>query len=637
MSTKRFKKVLLSFSLVFSMLVAMVPAATSANAKVGLTENELKDAFEALVMDAHWYSQAGTFSANEQVPDAIAMFYLHTTGQLRPYEVPDTWYYDLSYDELMKLMDENFMNHSDMRSYLIEVGALDEETNLIHFFMGGMGGPTAFVPTYVYQDANSYRVQGVVVEAYDLDTDLSDLVLYDDYLNVEYSEETGRFEVLDPNQEGRTMKICYFREMIVTSEGKIESLNPIDYLILNGSRYCYELDANNNSVGLKSVYSKYDTEISDKTGIVYEVEPNLVQFNDLDGNYILAGTKVQFKVYTSDIRYETGKVSFTDGSGETELIPDENGVYTFTTSRTPGTLKVETRESYTIKDGVLTFNDPTLGELYELKVSSDENVTSVGFQGVPFEVPGYYFTYFDGSAEVYVTVADGYRIESIGFTDETAGTVELADIDMNHVLRYVVKLNKPATLVIKTTNEVVLGTENDVTVSVPVGEEGKYTDVDLVVTPLEETNEDVVLVMEELGEDCDVVAYDIHLENQNGVEVQPDGTVKVTMPIPEGWDETRTFVYHVVDGKLVDMHGVVSEDGQTISFTTNHFSTYVLVQEPETTEEPDVPTEIPEDKPTHPQTGDNTNVALWTSVMTTSVVALAFVLAYDKKEKSINN
>ena len=54
----------------------------------------------------------------------------------------------------------------------------------------------------------------------------------------------------------------------------------------------------------------------------------------------------------------------------------------------------------------------------------------------------------------------------------------------------------------------------------------------------------------------------------------------VTVPIPEGWDPSNVGVYYVNPdtGEVVAMNAVVSEDGKTATFTTNHFSYYALVQ-----------------------------------------------------------
>lgn len=92
-------------------------------------------------------------------------------------------------------------------------------------------------------------------------------------------------------------------------------------------------------------------------------------------------------------------------------------------------------------------------------------------------------------------------------------------------------------------------------------------------------------------------AFDITLKNKDGVHVQPDGTVKVKLPL----DWTKDGVYKVYrvndDGTLTDMNAY--RQGSHMVFETDHFSIYVIVDvsekseadEPETPDTPDVPAE----------------------------------------------
>lgn len=92
-------------------------------------------------------------------------------------------------------------------------------------------------------------------------------------------------------------------------------------------------------------------------------------------------------------------------------------------------------------------------------------------------------------------------------------------------------------------------------------------------------------------------AFDITLKNKDGVHVQPDGTVKVKLPL----DWTKDGIYKVYrvndDGTLTDMNAY--RQGSHMVFETDHFSIYVIVDvsekseadEPETPDTPDVPAE----------------------------------------------
>lgn len=87
-------------------------------------------------------------------------------------------------------------------------------------------------------------------------------------------------------------------------------------------------------------------------------------------------------------------------------------------------------------------------------------------------------------------------------------------------------------------------------------------------------------------------AFDITLKNKDGVHVQPDGTVKVKLPL----DWTKDGIYKVYrvndDGSLTNMNAY--RQGSHMVFETDHFSVYVIVDtsektEPEKPETPDVP------------------------------------------------
>ena len=64
----------------------------------------------------------------------------------------------------------------------------------------------------------------------------------------------------------------------------------------------------------------------------------------------------------------------------------------------------------------------------------------------------------------------------------------------------------------------------------------------------------------------------------DGKETQPGATVTVKIPLPEGYDPARTYVYHVNSetGKVENMNARY-EDGFLV-FETDHFSTYAVVQ-----------------------------------------------------------
>lgn len=90
-----------------------------------------------------------------------------------------------------------------------------------------------------------------------------------------------------------------------------------------------------------------------------------------------------------------------------------------------------------------------------------------------------------------------------------------------------------------------------------------------------------------------IYVLDITLVNEEGENVQPDGYVTVTIPVPQYmWGLHSYYIYYQADdGTLVDMRATYA-DGY-VTFTTNHFSTYILSTEQliEESEETTVATE----------------------------------------------
>ncbi len=121
------------------------------------------------------------------------------------------------------------------------------------------------------------------------------------------------------------------------------------------------------------------------------------------------------------------------------------------------------------------------------------------------------------------------------------------------------------------------------------GAVAEYTDpkadydeeVVLTVEPVTEEKQeakDALAAVEKAAEQTfkDAAVYDVTLKNlTTGAEVQPDGQIKVTLKVPDGWEAA---VYRAEeDGSVTDMKATMSADGKTVSFVTDHLSTYVLV------------------------------------------------------------
>lgn len=72
------------------------------------------------------------------------------------------------------------------------------------------------------------------------------------------------------------------------------------------------------------------------------------------------------------------------------------------------------------------------------------------------------------------------------------------------------------------------------------------------------------------------VTYDITLTSNN-VKIQPNGKVKISIPVPSDFDKTKLAVYRIAeDGTKTKYDTKI--DGEYATIETDHFSTYVLAE-----------------------------------------------------------
>lgn len=146
------------------------------------------------------------------------------------------------------------------------------------------------------------------------------------------------------------------------------------------------------------------------------------------------------------------------------------------------------------------------------------------------------------------------------------------------------QLDKPATLVVEKSDTVTVSNSDGATMTAPVSSENPnyYNNLTLVTEhigeePAQAATNAVVAAVD--GVTGHPYVFDIHLLDFAQKVVQPlDGdSVTITMPIPEGLTAEGLHVFHVADdGTVTDMGATVDAEAGTVSFTTTHFSTFVL-------------------------------------------------------------
>ena len=103
------------------------------------------------------------------------------------------------------------------------------------------------------------------------------------------------------------------------------------------------------------------------------------------------------------------------------------------------------------------------------------------------------------------------------------------------------------------------------------------SDMTLTVTPINAGGNFEVVRDNLKVEPEKLCMYDITLW-KDGTEVQPDGRVRVSFPLPAGFDFKKSALYHVAeDGTLTQVPWTL-EGANTVVFETDHFSVYVLAE-----------------------------------------------------------
>lgn len=188
-------------------------------------------------------------------------------------------------------------------------------------------------------------------------------------------------------------------------------------------------------------------------------------------------------------------------------------------------------------------------------------------------------------------------------------------------------------------------TDQGVQFDVSADKHSFYSTVEFVTEECDVSAQKAFIMKELNADDVNVEAYDIYMKSkyETNKVVSLEEEITVTLPIPEGWDAKATAVYYIdtQNNKIINMNGVVSADGQTISFKTDHFSVYALVQKTkgQTNTNPSInpPASTDQITPaqgdkTTPQTGDTASIMMYAGMISVSILAMGLFLRKRKKE-----
>ncbi len=127
-------------------------------------------------------------------------------------------------------------------------------------------------------------------------------------------------------------------------------------------------------------------------------------------------------------------------------------------------------------------------------------------------------------------------------------------------------------------------------------------------------------IVKTLG-DVKFTIFDISLLNNNSAVQPTNGTVKISIPIPAGYDKTNLIAYRFAADGTKEKEYTVTVEGDYAVIEVDHFSDYVLAEKTSTT---DVKKDSTLDK--EPKTGINNPVTFVVSILIVACLGLAICI-----------
>lgn len=155
-------------------------------------------------------------------------------------------------------------------------------------------------------------------------------------------------------------------------------------------------------------------------------------------------------------------------------------------------------------------------------------------------------------------------------------------------------------------------------------------DTKLVVQPINKGNTYTIVekALKEIASKMQI--YDISLQSNNA-KIQPNGKVKISIPIPSNFDKSRIVVYRIAENGTKTEYKSEVKNGYA-TFETDHFSTYVLAEKKATPTKPATTPTTPtnNEKDETPKTGA-TDIIMY--VVATTIFASIGLIALKKYSK----
>lgn len=237
---------------------------------------------------------------------------------------------------------------------------------------------------------------------------------------------------------------------------------------------------------------------------------------------------------------------------------------------------------------------------------------------------------FDGNLEVSKGAVYHFR-ESVSVNED--GTLNNKYVDVTIPDGYTVGIDGKGDYIIarkETSTSTVVKTDEETNIKLESNTSVIPNDTVLEVKPI---TDGIILstVKESLnGISTEFKIYDITLKS-NGTEIQPNGKVKISIPIPSDYNKDRLEVYRIADNGEKIRYEITIE-GDYATFETDHFSTYVLAereeQQGQTTNNEQTSNEHKLDET--PKTGSVTVIGI---IIAIAVISLAGIVIIKKNNK----
>ena len=127
--------------------------------------------------------------------------------------------------------------------------------------------------------------------------------------------------------------------------------------------------------------------------------------------------------------------------------------------------------------------------------------------------------------------------------------------------------------------------------------------------------------------DVKFIVFDITLLDSNNTAIQPNnGTVKISIPIPEGYDKSNLVAYRFAADGTKEKEYTVTIEGNYAVIEADHFSDYVLAEKVATTDGTVDNATSDKTLDNEPKTGINNPVAFVVSVLVIACLGLAICI-----------